>query len=72
MKALFWIGLVVLILGIVSLVVPIPHSDRQGVTVGGVALGVETRSEEKIAPGVSAALIAGGVIALIAGNRKSA
>jgi hypothetical protein len=70
MKALFWIGLVVLILGIGSLVVPIPHRDREGVTVGGLSLGVETRTEEKIAPVVSAALIAGGLIALVAGTRK--
>ena len=72
MKALFWIGLVVLILGIGSLVVPIPHRDREGVTVGGLSLGVETRTEEKIAPVVSAAMIAGGLIVLIAGTRKSA
>ena len=71
MKALFWIGLLVLILGIASFVVPIPHRDREGVTVGGVSLGVETRTEEKIAPVVSAAMIAGGLIALIAGSRKS-
>ena len=70
MKALFWIGLVVLILGIGSLVVPIPHRDREGVTVGGLSLGVETRTEEKIAPVVSAALIVGGLIALVAGTRK--
>jgi hypothetical protein len=36
MKVLFWIGLVVLILGLVSLVVPIPRSEREGFTVGGV------------------------------------
>ena len=71
MKALFWIGLVVLILGIVSLVVPIPHSNREGVTVAGVSLGVEARSEEKIAPVVSAALIAGGLVAMVASKRKS-
>lgn len=71
MKALFWIGLVVLILGIVSLAVPIPHSNREGVTVAGVSLGVETRTEEKIAPVVSAALIAGGLIVLVASKRKS-
>jgi hypothetical protein len=71
MKALFWIGLVVLMLGIASLAVPIPHSNREGVTVGGVSLGVETRTEEKIAPIVSAALIAGGLIALVASRRKS-
>ena len=71
MKALFWIGLLVLVLGIASFVVPIPHRDREGVTVGGVSLGVETRTDEKIAPVVSAAMIAGGLIALIAGSRKS-
>jgi hypothetical protein len=71
MKALFWIGLLVLILGIASFVVPIPHRDREGVTVGGVSLGVETRTDEKVAPVVSAAMIAGGLIALIAGSRKS-
>jgi hypothetical protein len=72
MKALFWIGLLVLILGIGSLVVPIPHMNREGVTIGGLSLGVETRTEEKIAPVVSAAMIAGGLIVLIAGTRKSA
>ena len=50
MKALFLIGLVVLILGVVSLVVPIPHSEKSGVSVGGVSLGVETRHEEKDTP----------------------
>ena len=31
---LFWIGLIILILGLVSLVVPIPRSEREGVTIG--------------------------------------
>jgi hypothetical protein len=70
MKALFWIGLVVLILGVASLVVPIPHQNREGVTVAGVSLGVETRTEEKVAPALSAVMIAGGIIALIAGARR--
>ena len=71
MKALFWIGLVVLILGIVSLVVPIPHSDREGVTVGGVSLGVETRHEEKVHPVLSAVMILGGLGAIAAGKARS-
>jgi hypothetical protein len=72
MKAVFWIGLLVLILGIVSLVVPIPHRNREGFTVGGVSLGVETQSEEKVAPALSAVMIIGGLVAIIAGNaRKS-
>ena len=71
MKALFFIGLAVLILGIVSLVVPIPRSERGGISVGGVSLGVETRHEEKVHPALSAVMILGGFGAMAAGKRKS-
>ena len=70
MKALFFIGLIVLILGIVSLVVPIPRSERRGVSVGGVSLGVETRHEEKVHPALSAVMILGGFGAMAAGKRR--
>ena len=71
MKALFWIGLVVLVLGIVSLVVPIPSSEREGLKVGGLSVGVETRHEEKVSPVLSAVMILGGVGAMVAGKIKS-
>jgi len=71
MKALFWIGMVVLILGIVSLVVPIPRSEREGFKAGGVSVGLETRHEEKVSPFVSAVLILGGVGMMVAGKMKS-
>jgi hypothetical protein len=71
MKALFWVGLVILIFGVVSLVVPIRHGERQGVTVGGVSLGVETRTEDKVSPILSALMIAGGLAAIIAGKRTA-
>ena len=71
MKALFWIGMVVLILGLVSLVVPIPRSQRDGFMAGGVSFGVETRHEEKVSPFVSAVMILGGVGTMVAGKRKS-
>ena len=71
MKALLYIGLVVLILGLVSLALPIPHSQRQGLTVGGVSLGVETRQEEKISPALSAVMILGGLVAMAAGKRRT-
>jgi hypothetical protein len=70
MKALFWIGMVVLILGIVSLVVPIPRNERKGFKAGGVSVGVETRHEEKVSPYVSAVMILGGVGMLVAGKMK--
>lgn len=71
MKALFFIGLIVLILGIASLVVPIPQSEREGVKVGGVSLGVETRHQEKVHPALSAVMILGGLGAIAVGRGKS-
>ena len=70
MKALFPIGLIVLILGIASLFVPIPQKDRAGIEVGGVSLGVETTSREKVSPIVSGVLIVAGAALMIAGQRK--
>ena len=70
MKALFFIGLLVLILGIASLVVSIPQSEREGVKVGGVSLGVETRHQEKVHPALSAVMILGGLGAMAAGKGR--
>ena len=63
MKALFWIGIVVLILGIASLV--------EGCKAGGLSVGIETQHQEKVSPIVSAAMILCGAGLLIAGKRKS-
>ncbi len=71
MKALFWIGLVVLILGLASLVVPIPRNERNGLTVGGVSIGVETQQEEKVSPALSAVMILGGLGTMAAGRRRT-
>jgi hypothetical protein len=69
-KVLFFIGLAVLILGIVSLVVPIPHGERDGLSVGGISLGIETHHEEKVHPALSAVMILVGFGAMAAGTRK--
>lgn len=72
MRALVWIGLAVLILGVLSLVVPIPHREREGIAVGGLSIGVETRHEDKISPVLSAVMILGGLGSIVAGKgRKS-
>jgi hypothetical protein len=71
MKPLFLIGLVLLVLGLVSLVVPIPHSEQNGVNIGGVSLGVETRHSEKVPPVISAVMILAGAGLMIAARVKS-
>lgn len=71
MKALFAVGLVILILGVASLFVPIPEKEQAGIEVGGVSLGVETTHKEKVSPIVSGVLIIAGAGLMIAGSRKS-
>ena len=71
MKALFWIGMVVLIVGIASLFVPIPRNEREGFKAGDVSVGIETRHEDKVSPYVSAAIILGGAGMIVVGRTKS-
>jgi len=68
MKVLFWVGSVVLVLGIMSLVVPLPHSESHGIKAGDVSIGVTTHSRQKVSPVVSGVLIAGGVLMMIGGG----
>ena len=70
MKALFAVGLVILILGIASLFVPIPQKERAGIEVGGVGIGVETTTRETVSPIVSAVLVLAGAGMMIAGKRQ--
>ena len=64
-------GLVLIVLGLVLLFVPIPHRVRHGVQAGPISLGVETTERERVHPAISAVLIAGGVVLMVAGGRKA-
>ena len=70
MKALFWFGLLVLALGIASLFVAIPRSEREGIRAGNVDIGVQVKHSERVSPIVSAVLILGGAGMMIAGGRS--
>ncbi|MBK9166852.1 MAG: hypothetical protein IPM24_05235 [Bryobacterales bacterium] len=69
MKVLFWVGMAVLVLGIVSLVVPMPRTERDSVKALGMTVGVETRHEEKIPPAVGALMILSGAGLMVVGRR---
>jgi hypothetical protein len=69
-RPLFWAGLALLIVGLASLVIAIPHKERDGVNLGGISIGVETRHDEKAPPIVSAVMILGGVGLMIAGKGR--
>ena len=72
MKQLFWIGVVVLFLGFISLSVPIPRTERNGVKAGGISIGVETKREETVSPIVSTIIILAGAGMMFAASRKTA
>ena len=65
MKGLTLLGALLLVLGLLALVVPIPHEEDHGVKIGDAKIGVQTEHSERLPPLV-------GVIALAAGARKSA
>jgi hypothetical protein len=69
MKILLLAGLLVVVLGIASLVVPIPRTETHGIKAGDMNIGVQTSSSERVSPIVSAVLIAGGIALAIAGAR---
>lgn len=71
MRILLGIGALLLIVGITLLFVPIRHRVRHGIDAGPVSLHVDTVERERVHPGVSAALIIGGVALMIAGSRRS-
>jgi len=69
MKILLFAGLLLVVLGIASLVVPIPHSDTEGIKAGGMSIGVQTSHSERVSPVISVVLIVGGIALTIAGAR---
>lgn len=71
MKALFGIGLVVIVLGILSFFVPFPHAEHHGVDIGDAHLGVTTHHDSMLPPAVGIVMIVAGAGMVIAGRGKS-
>ncbi|MGC2194870.1 MAG: hypothetical protein WA628_09345 [Terriglobales bacterium] len=65
------IGVALLLLGVLALVVPIPQREDHSVKIGDTKIGVQTQSSQKLPPAVGIVLLAGGVLALVLGSRKS-
>jgi len=72
MKPLFWVGLVVLVLGVASLFVAVPRRENKEVKIGDANIGVQVQHSERVLPVVSAVLIAAGAGLMIAGSRGRA
>ena len=70
MRPLTLIGAIVLVLGILSFVVPVPTSKTHELKAGDASVGITTHHQEKLSPVVGGVLCAAGVVLLVAGTRK--
>lgn len=71
MKAIFAVGIVLTILGILSLLVPIPQTEEHGIKSGDFKVAIQTTEHRRVSPVISGILIAGGLGMMIVGSRKS-
>lgn len=69
MKALALAGVAVLILGIISFFIPMPHSEHHGVSVGDAHIGVTTEHDEKVPAALSVVLVVAGAALILAGRK---
>ena len=72
MRFLFWIGLTVLVLGLTSLMVPIPRTQRNTLKAGRFSIGAETSHSERLPPLASAVMIIGGASLMFVRKARSA
>jgi len=71
MKGLAIVGVLLVVLGLLSFLVPVPHREDHSLKIGDAKIGVQTETNQKLPPAVGIVLVAGGVIALIVGMRKN-
>jgi len=71
MKALPLVGVLLIVLGVLSFIVPLPHPEKHGVSLGDAKFSVQTESSQLLPSAVGVILIGGGVVALVLGLRKS-
>lgn len=71
MKNLTLVGVLLIVLGVLAFVVPVPQREDHSVKIGDAKIGVQTQSSEKLPPAVGIVLIAGGVLSLVLGAKKS-
>lgn len=69
MRSLLFVGLLLVVLGVVSLVVPIPRSEAHGIRAGDMHVDVQTKHSERVSPIISGVLIAGGIALAAVGAR---
>ena len=71
MKGLTMAGIVLVVLGLLAFIVPIPHKEDHSVKIGDAKIGVQTEHSDRVPPMVAGVLVLAGVVSLAAGARKN-
>ena len=67
MKTIPLIGAVLLLLGVLSFVVPIPHKETHSLKIGDAKFGVQTEECERLPSAASITLVGAGMVVLVVG-----
>jgi hypothetical protein len=70
MKAIPLIGAILLLLGVLSFVVPIPHKETHSLKIGDAKFGVQTEESERLPIAASITLVGAGILVLVVGLQK--
>jgi hypothetical protein len=70
MKALLLVGVLLVVLGILSFFIPVPHSEHHGVNLGDAHVGITTEHDEKVSPTISIVLVVVGAGLMLAGRKS--
>jgi hypothetical protein len=69
MKGLAVAGVVLIVLGVLSFVVPMPVYHHHGANIGDAHIGITTEHDEKVPAALSIVLVVAGAGLLIAGRK---
>jgi uncharacterized membrane protein HdeD (DUF308 family) len=70
MRTLAIVGIVLLVLGILSFFVPVPHNERHGMNLGDASISVTTHHDQVLPPAVGITACVVGAVLLIVGMRR--
>ena len=70
MKGLSIVGIVLILLGILAFVVPVPQREDHSVKIGDTKIGVQTENSQKLPMPVGIVLVVAGALVLVVGSRK--
>ena len=71
MKGLTIVGLLLVVLGVLAFIVPIPQREEHSMKIGDAKIGIQTENSQKLPPAVGVVLVVSGVAVIALGSRKA-